>query len=123
MHNLRTGIPVMNIAIYARSIFIMRLTITVQVLQCLPKYQGWAKNGKLVTMSECATMPDPELIVRDNAYWLWFAVWNWDFIVVNGTTQLSDAYTAFDMMEKVYHSDVVITRDELPKELFEDGRK
>lgn len=75
---------------------------------------SWADNGKLVTMSECATMPDPELIVRDNAYWLWFAVWNWDFIVVNGTTELSDAYTSFDMMKKVYESDVIITRDELP---------
>lgn len=76
---------------------------------------SWAENGKLVTMSECATMPDPELIVRDNAYWLWFAVWNWDFIVVNGTTELSDAYTSFEMMEKVYNSEAIITRDELPK--------
>lgn len=71
-------------------------------------------SKKLVTMSECATMPDPDLIVRDNAYWLWFAVWNWDFIVKNGTTELSDAYTSFDMMEKVYNSDAIITRDELP---------
>lgn len=76
---------------------------------------SWAENGKLVTLSECATMPDPELIVRDNAYWLWFAVWNWDFIVVNGTTELSDAYTSFEMMEKVYNSEEMITLDELPK--------
>ncbi|MBQ9119834.1 MAG: hypothetical protein IJY09_07260 [Lachnospiraceae bacterium] len=75
---------------------------------------SWAANGKLVSMSECATMPDPELIVRDRAYWLWFAVWNWDFIVVNGTTELSDKYTSFEMMEKVYNSEVMITRDELP---------
>ncbi len=75
----------------------------------------WSDSSKkLVTMSECATMPDPELIVRDNSYWLWFAVWNWDFIVKNGTTELSDAYTSYEMMEKVYNSDVIITRDELP---------
>ncbi|MDE7299177.1 MAG: hypothetical protein K2N94_10170 [Lachnospiraceae bacterium] len=80
----------------------------------LTELAGWAENKKLVTMSECATMPDPELIVRDRAYWLWFAVWNWDFIVVNGTTELSDAFTGFDMMEKVYNSEVIITRDELP---------
>lgn len=72
-------------------------------------------NGnKLITMSECATMPDPELIVRDNAYWLWFAVWNWDYIVKGGLPILSDAYTSYDMMEKVYTSDTFITRDELP---------
>ncbi len=80
----------------------------------LAEMTTWSDSGKLVTMSECATMPDPDLIVRDNAYWLWFAVWNWDFIVVNGTTELSDAYTSFDMMKKVYNSEVIITRDELP---------
>ncbi|MDE7211387.1 MAG: hypothetical protein K2O03_08075, partial [Lachnospiraceae bacterium] len=80
----------------------------------LAEVSAWAENGKLVTMSECATMPDPDFIIRDNAYWLWFAVWNWDFIVVDGTTELSDAYTSFDMMEKVYNSEVIITRDELP---------
>ena len=75
---------------------------------------GWAKNSKLTAMSECATMPDPDLIIRDNAYWLWFAVWNWDYIVVNGTKTLSEAYTSLQMMEKVYNSDVMLTRDELP---------
>ena len=80
----------------------------------LEEIAGWAENGKLVTMSECATMPDSDMIIRDHAYWLWFAVWNWDFIVVNGTTELSDAYTSFDMMEKDYNSEVIITRDELP---------
>ena len=80
----------------------------------LAEMSEWSDSGKLVTMSECATMPDPDLVIRDNAYWLWFAVWNWDFIVKNGTTELSDAYTSFDMMEKVYNSDVMITRDELP---------
>lgn len=74
----------------------------------------WTDGSKLITMSECATMPDPELIVRDNAYWLWFAVWNWDYIVVNGTTELSTAYTDLDMMKKVYESEAIITLDELP---------
>ncbi len=69
---------------------------------------------KLISMSECATMPDPDLVVRDNAYWLWFAVWNWDYIVKGGLPILSDAYTEFYMMEKVYTSDIYITRDELP---------
>lgn len=75
----------------------------------------WSDGDKMVTMSECATMPDPDLIVRDNAYWLWFAVWNWDYIVKNGTPELSDAFTDFNMMKKVYDSEVIITRDELPK--------
>ena len=83
---------------------------------------AWAGNKKLAAMSECATMPDPDLIIRDNAYWLWFAVWNWDYIVVNGTKELSDAYTSFQMMEKVYNSEVMITRDELPDFSQYDGQ-
>ena len=81
----------------------------------LADMREWSGGDKMVTMSECATMPDPDLIVRDNAYWLWFAVWNWDYIVKDGTTELSDAFTDFDMMKKVYDSEVIITRDELPE--------
>lgn len=83
---------------------------------------GWANNRKLAVMSECATMPDPDLIIRDNAYWLWFAVWNWDYIVVNGTKELSEAYTSLQMMEKVYNSEVMITREELPDFSQYDGK-
>lgn len=81
----------------------------------LSDMHNWSDGDKMVTMSECATMPDPDLIVRDNAYWLWFAVWNWDYIVKNGTPVLSDAYTEYNMMKKVYDSEVIITRDELPE--------
>ncbi len=81
----------------------------------LKEVNSWVNGKKMVTMSECATMPDPDLIVRDNAYWLWFAVWNWDYLVVNGTTELSEKYTELEMMKKVYNSDVIITLDELPK--------
>ncbi len=72
-------------------------------------------GGKMVTMSECATVTDPDLIVRDNAYWLWFAVWNWDYMVVGNTSYLSEKYTTNDMLNKVYNSEVIITRDELPE--------
>lgn len=74
----------------------------------------WVGGNKLITMSECGTMPDPDLIVRDNAYWLWFAVWNWEYLVVNGTTELSEEYTELNMMMKVYQNNAIITLDELP---------
>ena len=81
----------------------------------LADMHGWTDGVKMITMSECATMPDPDLIIRDNAYWLWFAVWNWGYIVKDGTPVLSDAFTDYYMMEKVYNSEVIITRDELPE--------
>ena len=80
------------------------------------------KNAKMLAISECATMIDPDLIERDNVYWLYFSVWNWDYIVKRDPnnpdtiiSELSDAYTSYEMMEKVYNSEVIITRDELPK--------
>ena len=76
----------------------------------------------MLAISECATMIDPDLIERDNVYWLYFSVWNWDYIVKRDPnnpdtiiSELSDAYTSYEMMEKVYNSEVIITRDELPK--------
>ena len=78
----------------------------------------WSPSGKLITLSECGVMPDSDNIIRDNAYWLWFAVWNGDFLLKSGsTTELSDKYTEVSEMQKIYDSELVITRDELPKEL------
>lgn len=36
--------------------------------------------------------------------------------------EVSDAYTSFQMMEKVYNSEVMITREELPDFSQYDGK-
>lgn len=68
---------------------------------------------KMVVLSENGTIPDPELMARDGALWGFFCTWNGEF-VVNGSGKLSEQYTELDMVRKVYSSDLVITRGELP---------
>ena len=78
----------------------------------------WSPNGKLITLSECGVMPDSDNIIRDNAYWLWFAVWNGEYLLKSGSiTELGDKYTEVSEMQKIYDSELVITRDELPEGL------
>ena len=63
-------------------------------------------------------MPDSDNIIRDNAYWLWFAVWNGEYLLKSGSiTELGDKYTEVSEMQKIYDSELVITRDELPEGL------
>jgi mannan endo-1,4-beta-mannosidase len=65
------------------------------------------KTKKMITMSENGCLVDPELAARDNAMWLYFGTWEGEFTI-------TEKYTEFEMMKKVYNSDKVITLDELP---------
>lgn len=49
-----------------------------------PLYERFTNYHMLDNLIWVWNAQDPDLIVRDNAYWLWFAVWNWDYIVVGG---------------------------------------
>jgi mannan endo-1,4-beta-mannosidase len=71
-------------------------------------------NKKIIAMTENGCMFDPDLAVRDNAMWSYFAVWEGEFLTLNSTFTLSEKYTETDMLKKVYTSDKVITLDELP---------
>lgn len=70
---------------------------------------------KMVVLSENGTMIDPELSVRDRAMWGYFCTWSGEFVMVDGLKKkYSEAYTEIDMLSKVYNSEYVVTRDELP---------
>ncbi len=70
---------------------------------------------KLVVLSENGTLFDPELAVRDGAMWGFFCTWSGDFVLKPGPKKAySEQYTDKDMLTKVYNSEYVITRDELP---------
>lgn len=77
--------------------------------------QSYAEGNKMVVLSENGTMIDPELAVRDRAMWGYFCTWSGEFVMNNGVRKkYSDQYTDVDMLTKVYGSEYVITRDELP---------
>lgn len=87
---------------------------TSQIDQFLTNH-SYAVGNKLVVLSENGTMIDPDLAVRDRAMWGFFCTWSGEFVMNDGVRKTySEQYTDIDMLTKVYNSDHVITRDELP---------
>jgi len=64
-------------------------------------------NKKIIALTENGPIPDPDLLVQQQAYWSWFCVWGGNFIL-DGQTNSQEH------INKVYHHDYVITLDELP---------
>ena len=76
---------------------------------------SFADSNKMVVLSENGTMIDPELSVRDRAMWGFFCVWSGEFVMNDNVRKTySEQYTDVEMLKKVYNSEYVITRDELP---------
>ena len=76
---------------------------------------AWGSGRKLVILSENGTLIDPELSVRDRAMWGLFCTWGGEFVITDGLRKTySEQYTDKEMLTKVYNSEYVITRDELP---------
>lgn len=74
-----------------------------------------APTNKMVVLSENGTMIDPELSWRDRAMWGYFCTWSGEFVMQDGVRKkYSEQYTEIEMLKKVYSSDIIITRDELP---------
>lgn len=77
------------------------------------KTLNYANGDKMTALSENGVMLDPDLMSRDNTFWLWFAVWYGDFLI-DYSGNLNGVYTEASMVKKVYNSEEVITLDELP---------
>lgn len=70
---------------------------------------------KMVVLSENGCLFDPDLAVRDGSMWGYFGTWGGEFISSSTSLNIwSDQYTEEEMFKKVYDSEYVITRDELP---------
>lgn len=68
---------------------------------------------KPCALSECARVLNPDLLKRDNSYWLWFALWRGDYII-NADGSISYAYSSEKELDYAYNNELFITRDELP---------
>ena len=62
---------------------------------------------KMVTISECGSIPDADNLVKDGAAWSYFMPWYGDFV-------RSSTYNSLDLWKKMFASDYVITLDEMP---------
>ncbi|GAA3989303.1 glycosyl hydrolase [Mucilaginibacter dorajii] len=62
---------------------------------------------KMVTISECGSMPDPDNLVADGAKWSWFMPWYGKFTE-------SSTYNSLALWQKTMDHAYVITLDEMP---------
>lgn len=75
----------------------------------------YSNERKMVVLSECGTLFDPDMALRDGAMWGFFATWGGDFVLRGeGLTMYSEKYTEKTMLEKVYAHEKTLTLDELP---------
>lgn len=69
-------------------------------------------QSKIIAMTENGAIFDPDVCFNDGSRWAWFSTWNGEFTLKD--MQLSDQYTTFDMWNKIYNSERVLTQDEMP---------
>ncbi|SFC34156.1 glycosyl hydrolase [Ruminococcus albus] len=69
-------------------------------------------GSKIIAETENGSMFDPDAAFNEGTRWAYFGTWNGEFAIKN--KQLSDQYTTFDMWDKIYSSDRVLTLEELP---------
>jgi mannan endo-1,4-beta-mannosidase len=62
---------------------------------------------KMITESECGSMPDPDNLVKDGAGWSYFMPWYGDFV-------RNSKYNSLTLWKKIMAHDYVITLDEMP---------
>jgi len=67
---------------------------------------------KMIILSEIGTVPDIDLIFRDQTIWGSFATWSGDFVVKG--KNLSEKYTEEEILIKMYSDERVIDRAEIP---------
>jgi mannan endo-1,4-beta-mannosidase len=65
------------------------------------------QTKKMITLSECGSMPDVDDLVKDSAAWSWFMPWYGDY-TRNATNN------SLDLWKKMFASSYVITLDEMP---------
>lgn len=76
----------------------------------------YTATNKMIALTENGTIPDPDLLIQDEAVWAWFCTWAGEFMWMdsNGERVHSDKHTEQGMLYKVYTHPKVITKDKLP---------
>jgi mannan endo-1,4-beta-mannosidase len=69
-------------------------------------------GNKLTGMSECALLPDPDILYRDNVIWSWFALYRGDYLV-DKYGKVANAQNTVQRLEKVYKHELTLTREEI----------
>ena len=91
---------------------------------------GMESTGKMMALTECGYIPDPEGIKAANTMWLYYMVWNGDFIyetdaagkamvALNGTPHPNPKKgITNEMLAEYFSNDLYITHNKLPEFSF-----
>ncbi|MCI5904900.1 MAG: beta-mannosidase [Oscillospiraceae bacterium] len=71
-----------------------------------------SSESKLIALSENGCVMDPDLVMRDNARWLFWGTWASPFTLKDYV--LNEEYTEKEMLIKAYNHERTLTLDELP---------
>jgi mannan endo-1,4-beta-mannosidase len=77
-------------------------------------------EGKMLALSECGYIPDPDELAAniDTVKWLFYMPWNGDFIykgsTVSGIPRINEEKMTVDLFRRAMTSDIVVTWSELP---------
>ncbi|RCW45500.1 glycosyl hydrolase [Paenibacillus prosopidis] len=77
---------------------------------------SYTKMNKIIALSENGPIPDPDLMLRDNALWAWNCTWYGTFVYVTeqGRRQYSSEYTEREQLVKFYNHPLSLSKDEVP---------
>jgi mannan endo-1,4-beta-mannosidase len=84
----------------------------------LPQFaetSGYSSRRRMAAMTEAALLPSPDLLNRDNAMWLWTALYRGDYLV-DGRGRLNEVINLRDRLRLAYNHELTITLDKLPEE-------
>ncbi|KPU45253.1 mannan endo-1,4-beta-mannosidase [Oxobacter pfennigii] len=76
--------------------------------------EAYSGAHKMVALTETGVIPDPELMLKTGAKWLWYLTWSEELVLADDKKSYSEEYTEAWMLKKAYLHETVITRDELP---------
>lgn len=71
------------------------------------KVKSSTSDDKMISLSECGSIPDPDQMFTKGDTWLWFMPWYRDFT-------RSDKHNGTAYWNTVMHNPYVITRDQMP---------
>lgn len=71
------------------------------------KVREFTGGKKIITLSECGSVPDPALMLEYGDIWSWFMPWNSDYT-------RSDSHNGIAWWTKFFSYDYVVTRDKMP---------
>lgn len=91
-----------------------------------------ADSGKMLALSECGYIPDPDDCKETGAMWLYYMLWNGDFLCeasangtvltdFNGTPSINSKRMSVEMLQQFFASENIVTYADLPAR-FTEGK-